>query len=104
MRMHRVTPLRILSQVAVLCVFSLAAASALADRDAIASPLPRAGSPKMPFAFIENRGQANPRVRHVGTGPELNARFEDRGMTLQHGRTTVKIAFEQGGCPSRRVP
>src|ERR1035441_7269770 len=51
------------------------------------------GFPHIPFAFVENRGQASPLVRYIGTGPEFKAWFEDRGVILQHGNTAVKIAF-----------
>jgi hypothetical protein len=54
------------------------------------------GSPHMPFSFVENRGQADPSVRYIGTGPEFKAWFKDRGVVLRHGRTTVKILFEGG--------
>jgi len=85
-------------------LFSFAAASALADKGATIKPTPLAGSPRIPFAFVENRGQADPRVRYIGTGPEFKAWFEDRGVTLQHGRTAVRIAFEQGSLPTRSNP
>ena len=53
-------------------------------------------SPHMPFSFVENRGQTDPSVRYIGTGPEFKAWFKDRGVVLRHGRTTVKILFEGG--------
>ena len=53
------------------------------------------GSPRMPFVFVENRGQASPLVRYIGTGPEFKAWFEDRGVTLRHGQTTVKMSFDR---------
>jgi hypothetical protein len=53
-------------------------------------------SPHMPFSFVENRGQADSSVRYIGTGPEFKAWFNDRGVVLRHGRTTVKILFDGG--------
>ncbi len=50
----------------------------------------------MPFAFVENAGQANRQVRYVGSGPEFGALFEDRALTLEHGRTAVRVSFENG--------
>jgi len=52
------------------------------------------GSPHVPFTFAENRGQADPSVRYIGSGSEFKAWFEDRGVILRQGKTTVKIAFE----------
>lgn len=87
---------RIVSQVIVFWLFAFATASAWTDRDATNKPTPGAGSPHIPFAFVENRGQANPRVRYIGSGPEFKAWFEDRGVTLQRGQSGLRIAFEQG--------
>ena len=53
----------------------------------------------LPFAFVENRGQSDPRVRYIGSGSEFKAWFEDSAVILQRGGTTVKISFQ-----SRRVP
>jgi len=55
------------------------------------------GSPRVPLAFVENRGQVSPSVRYLCTGPEVKAWFKDRGVVLRHGRTTVKILFEGRG-------
>lgn len=52
-----------------------------------------AGSPRMPFAFVENRGQADARVRYRAMGPDFQAVFEARGVILQEGRTVVRIRF-----------
>ena len=62
------------------------------------------GSPRMPFAFIENRGQTDPSVRYIGTGPEFRAWFQDRGVVLRHGRTTLEIAFEGSAGPRGATP
>jgi hypothetical protein len=53
-------------------------------------------SPQIPFAFAENRGQADPRVRFTGNGPEFKAWFEDRAVILQQGQTAVIISFVDG--------
>jgi Beta-propeller repeat len=50
--------------------------------------------PRMPFVFSENRGQAGPGVRFVGTGPEFKIWFEDGGVVLQQGQTTGRMSFE----------
>lgn len=47
----------------------------------------------MPFSFVENRGQADPSVRAIGSGPRFKAWFEDDGVLLQRGATTVHVAF-----------
>ena len=52
-------------------------------------------SPQMPFTFVENRGQAAPSVRYLGT--VLNSK---RGLMRVawfsgRSRTTIKIAFER---------
>jgi hypothetical protein len=60
--------------------------------------------PHMPFAFVENRGQAASLVRYIGTGPEFKAWFEDRGVVLRHGQTTVKIVFEGRATPAGVAP
>ena len=61
-------------------------------------------SPRMPLAFVKNRGQAVSLVRYIGTGPEFKAWFEDRGVILRHGRTTVKIVFEGRATPAGVAP
>jgi hypothetical protein len=61
-------------------------------------------SPNMPFAFVENRGQAASLVRYIGTGPEFKAWFEDHGVVLRHGKTTVKIVFEGRAAPAGVAP
>ena len=64
------------------------------------------GAPKMPFSFVENRGQFEPGVRYAGNGPEFKAWFEDRAVILQQGRTSVRIAFQTNIGPAgmRSVP
>ena len=86
-------------RLAGLVLFSLAAANALTSQ-----AIPAARSPHMPFTFVENRGQVNPRVRYIGSGPEFKAWFEDRGVILQRGRTLVKIVFERGEAPRGATP
>ena len=69
----------------VICTFSCAAR---------ASTQP--GAPRLPFVFAENRGQADPAVRFVGTGPEFKVWFEQDGVILQQGPTSERISFENG--------
>jgi hypothetical protein len=57
----------------------------------------------MPFSFVENSGQASPLVKYIGTGTEFKALFEDCGVILRHGRTTVRIAFESSTTPPGAV-
>ncbi len=52
---------------------------------------------RLPFAFVENRGQAGTGVRYIGTGSEFKAWFEDRAVILQQGRTTVRVSFQSRG-------
>ena len=72
-----------------LALCSFAAANALAG-------VPNSGAPHLPFSFVENRGQASPRVRYIGSGPEFKAWFEDNGVILRHGKSVVRIAFQTG--------
>jgi Beta-propeller repeat len=53
-------------------------------------------SPQMPFAFVENAGQADQSARYIGAGPEFGALFEDRAVVLRHGRAAVRVSFEGG--------
>jgi Beta-propeller repeat len=58
-------------------------------------------SPRRPFTFVENAGQADPRVRYIGSGPEFKAWFEDHAVILQNGRTALRMAFAGGVTPGR---
>jgi hypothetical protein len=60
---------------------------------------PSSAGPHLPFSFVENSGQASPAVRYIGSGPEFKAWFEDRGVILQQGQTTVRVSFEGSGTP-----
>ena len=62
---------------------------------ATASPV----SPQIPFLFVANQGQAESRVRYIGTGPEFKAWFEDSGVILQQGQTAVGISFGSSAAP-----
>ncbi len=64
----------------IVCLFSGVIAHAETNPS-----LPASASPRIPFAFAANRGQADPQVRYIGAGPEFKAWFEDRGVTLQKG-------------------
>lgn len=74
-----------LAAVASLVICSLCCASLAATK---------AGTPRLPFVFAENRGQADPGVRFVGNGPEFKVWLEDGGVILQQRQTTAKISFE----------
>ncbi len=50
-------------------------------------------SPRMPFAFVENRGQAEAGVRYTGAGPEFKAWFLDDAVILQQRQTSVRFRF-----------
>jgi hypothetical protein len=58
-----------------------------------ARPAEVAGTPRIPFGFAENRGQASPSVLYIGTGADLKACFESTGMLVQHGAASVRVAF-----------
>ena len=55
--------------------------------------LPADQSPRMPFAFVQNLGQADPAVRYTGTGTEFKAWFLDRSVILQQRDTSIRITF-----------
>jgi hypothetical protein len=80
-----------------LCALSFASA------DFLAAGLQTADSPHMPFAFVENRGQADAHVRYIGTGPEFKAWFEDHGMILQQREMAMRVTFEGGAMPHIRA-
>lgn len=61
------------------------------------------GLPRVPLAFVENRGQVDMSVRYMGTGPEFRAWFKDRSVVLRHDRTTVRIEFEGSVLPPRVI-
>ncbi len=65
----------------------------IAGASVISAATPSASSPHMPFSFVENRGQADSRVRAVGSGPSFKAWFEDDGVLLQQGASTVHLGF-----------
>lgn len=56
-------------------------------------------TPRIPFAFVENRGQAEAHIRYIGTGSEFKAWFEDSGIVLQQRNTAVRMSFENGDTP-----
>lgn len=55
----------------------------------------------MPFAFVENLGQAEAHVRYIGTGPEFKAWFEDQGVILQHREAAISVTFEGSAAEPR---
>ncbi|MDP9170156.1 MAG: SBBP repeat-containing protein [Acidobacteriota bacterium] len=56
-------------------------------------------SPHLPFTFVENRGQADPHARYIGTGPDFKAWFGDGGVVFQQGSATERMDFV-GGAPA----
>ncbi len=54
-------------------------------------------SPQMPLTFVENRGQTDPRVRAIGSGPKFKAWFEGEGVVLQQGSASMYVGFEGAG-------
>jgi hypothetical protein len=75
--------------VALISAYILAAATVQA------ATIP--GSPRIPIAFVENRGQVDKRVRYIGAGSEFRVWFEDRGLILQQARTVVAVSFQRPG-------
>ncbi len=53
-------------------------------------------TPRMPFAFAENRGQAAPEVRFTGTGSSFKAWFGKDGVILQQRAATIRETFVGG--------
>jgi hypothetical protein len=80
--------------VAGSCLFAAAASGAMTDSTSL----------RLPFSFVENRGQADARVRYIGTGSEFKAWFEDRSVALQQGRTMVRISFQSRGASTGAKP
>jgi hypothetical protein len=63
----------------------------------IALPGTPGTTPSMPFSFVENRGQAESRIRFIGNGPGFKAWFDDGGVSLQQGDAFTSIHFEGAG-------
>ncbi|MEP6717383.1 MAG: SBBP repeat-containing protein, partial [Terriglobia bacterium] len=61
-----------------------------------------AAQPQLPFTFVENRGQTEPCIRYIGTGPNFKAWFEGGGATFQQGSATERMEFV-GGAPSPSI-
>jgi len=76
------------------CKFFLTCCCLIASSGLISAATPSPSSPQVPFSFVENRGQADPRVRAVGSGPRFKAWFEDDGVVLQQGASTIHLGFE----------
>ena len=55
---------------------------------------------QLPFSFVENRGQADARVRYIGTGARFKAWFRDDGIVFQQGEAVTRLRFAGG----RRKP
>jgi hypothetical protein len=50
-------------------------------------------NPQLPFAIVENKGQADPSVRYVGTGEAFKAWFRDDGLVLQQANNAITVRF-----------
>ena len=70
-------------------------AGAVCVSPAIAAPHV-AGSPQIPFSFVENRGQADPDVLYIGNGPNMKAWFRANGVTFQRGAAHMSVTFSRG--------
>ena len=79
--------------------FSAVAFSSICILSASVQGSTNPGVPQLPFTFVENRGQADTRIRYVGSGPDFKAWFEDRGVILQQGQTSVQVSFENMAAP-----
>lgn len=58
-----------------------------------AGPAEVAGTPRIPFGFVENRGQAAPSILYIGMGADLKACFDSTGLLVQHGAASVRVEF-----------
>jgi len=85
--------------------FFIAAASQAMANEAMANEamtkqeITNPASLRLPFAFAENRGQADGRVRYMGSGSDFKAWFEDRAVVLQRGATAVRVSFQSQAAP-----
>jgi hypothetical protein len=70
-------------------------AGAVCASSVIAGPR-MAGSPQIPFSFVENWGQAGPNVRYIGNGPSMKAWFRANGVTFQRGAAHMSVTFSRG--------
>jgi len=75
----------------------LAAWSALYCSSAFSQMVGAPGSPQMPFTFVENRGQADARVKVVGSGPRFRAFFENDGVEFEQGGAALQVEFAGAG-------
>ncbi|MES1257835.1 MAG: SBBP repeat-containing protein, partial [Acidobacteriota bacterium] len=83
------------AQLALVCLFSPVMSGF--------APSEGAGSQaRMPFSFVENRGQTDARVRYIGTGPQFKAWFYDEAVAFQQGTAVTRVRFE-GAHPRPRI-
>jgi Beta-propeller repeat len=59
-------------------------------------------SPRLPFAIVQNRGQADTSVRYIGTGDTFKAWFRDDGIVFQQSNSDVTVRF--AGANRNRKP
>jgi len=83
--------------VSKLIIFSLASAAAVVGSGV-------SGSPKLPFSFVENRGQTAPEVKFTGDGPAFKAWFEATAVVFQKGAAFTRMTFFGCNDDARIVP
>jgi hypothetical protein len=74
-------------------LFRFAVSVSLVWAPAFAGPAGGAGAPRIPFGFVENRGEAAPAVRFIATGDDMKAWFESNGLVIQRGGAAVRAQF-----------
>ncbi|HWD98332.1 MAG TPA: hypothetical protein VG345_04830, partial [Bryobacteraceae bacterium] len=71
-------------------LFHLAVTFGLVWAPTFAAPAGGAGAPRIPFGFVENRGEADAAVRFIATGADMKAWFERDGVVVQRGGAAVR--------------
>ncbi len=74
-------------------LFRLATVAALVCAPLFAGPAESSGTPRIPFGFAENRGQAAGEIRYIATGADMKAWFESAGFVVQRGSAAVRVEF-----------
>lgn len=63
---------------------------------ASAAPASTGAGPRLPFSFVENRGQADESIRFIGEGPGFAALFTCRGVLLRQGAAALQVTYPGG--------
>jgi hypothetical protein len=74
-------------------LFRLAATFGLIWTPAFAGPAGAAGAPRIPFGFVENRGETDAAVRFIANGDDMKAWFQTDGIVIQRGGASVREQF-----------